>query len=61
MGGKEYLGCVGVLAGLSLLAGVGVAAVAGTVLSLFLGPIVLVLVGVVALVVLTSKERSRER
>lgn len=51
VGGREYLGCVGVLAVLSLMSGVGVAAVAGNVLSLFIGPIVFVLVGAVAFTV----------
>lgn len=48
VGGREYLGCVGVLAVLSLMSGVGLAAVAGTVLSLFIGPIVLAVIGGVA-------------
>lgn len=55
VGGREYLGCVGVLAVLSLMSGVGVAAVAGTVLSLFIGPIVLVVIGAVAFAVWAVK------
>lgn len=57
VGGREYLGCVGVLAVLSLMGGVGVAAVAGTVLSLFLGPILLVVIGAVVLIVLSVRGR----
>lgn len=55
VGGREYLGCVGVLAVLSMTSGVGVAAVAGTVLSLFIGWIVLVLIGAVAFAVWAVK------
>lgn len=59
MGGREYLGCVGVLAVASVLSGVGVAAVAGTVLALFIGPIVLILGGAVVLAVIVARDSRR--
>jgi hypothetical protein len=60
VGGREYLGCVGVLAVASLLSGVGIAAVAGAVLSLFIVPIVLVVVGGVAFAAYVARESRKQ-
>jgi hypothetical protein len=59
VGGREYLGCVGVLAVAALLSGAGVAAVAGALLSLFVVPIVLIVGGAVAFVVYGARESRR--
>ncbi len=58
MGGREYLGCVAVLAVAALLSGVGIAAVAGAVVSLFIGPIVPAVVGLNVLAGYVLRNRS---
>jgi hypothetical protein len=55
VGGREYLGCVAVLAVASLLSGVGVAAVAGAVLSLFVVPIILIVGAAIALAAIAAR------
>lgn len=59
MGGREHLGCIAVLAVLSLLSGVGFAAVAGAVLSLFIVPIVLLVLGGIAFAAWVARESRR--
>jgi len=55
VGGREYLGCVAVLAVASLLSGVGVAAIAGAVLSLFVVPIILIVGAAIVLAVIAAR------
>jgi hypothetical protein len=60
VGGREYLGCVGVLAVASLLSGVGIAAVAGAVLSLFIVPLVLIVAGGVAFAAYVASQSRKQ-
>jgi hypothetical protein len=55
VGGREYLGCTGALAVAALLSGVGVAAVVGAWVSLFVGPIVAIVGAIVVLAVVSAR------